>query len=625
MLCAAALIGAIGLVYANSLAVPFVFDDYSAIVTNPTLRHLWPLGPVLAPPHAAGETVGGRPLLNVSFAINYAIGGLGVRGYHVGNILFHCATTLLLCGLIRRTWPKTAAPNAARSGTVVALAIAAVWALHPLATESITYVSQRAESFAAFWCVLTLYAFVRGTEREAVPVASAAALRWYLVAIVACGGGIASKEIGVSAPLIVWLYDRTFVAGSFATAWRRRWRIYVALGATWILAGWLLLINGDRGGTVGFSTAGVTPWTYALTQSEAIVRYLGLALWPQSLVFDYGTTTVQHLRDVAPQVVVIVLLAGAAGIAWSRAPQIAFLGAVFFLVLAPSSSFVPIVSQTIAEHRMYLPLAVCVIAAVAMAASFAGSRGLLAVAVGAIALGALTAHRNQTYRSAFTLWSDTVAKRSNNPRAHNNLAVLLIERGRYQSAADQEFAALRLDPDFAEAHNNLATALSALGRRTDAIAHLREAVRLRPDYAEAYNNLGRELMADRSTLPDAIVALRRATALHVGYADAEDNLGLALVRAGRPRDSLPHLSTAVRLAPASYQAHNNLGIALASCGRAADSLAEFQRAAEINPAMPSIHDNWGKALVLLGRTIDADRQFRIATQLRAGAATASRP
>jgi hypothetical protein len=155
--------------YHNSFHGPFVFDDASSIVTNPTIRTLWPLTEPLTPP-SANVTAQGRPLLNLSLAINYALGGTAVQGYHVGNFLIHACAALTLFGIVRRTLRRRWAvetrpshrPTALSAGDVnlrkghdhatwFALAVAVLWTVHPLQTESVTYIIQRAESLVGLF------------------------------------------------------------------------------------------------------------------------------------------------------------------------------------------------------------------------------------------------------------------------------------------------------------------------------------------------------------------------------------------------------------------------------------------------------------------------------------------
>ncbi|HEY8995225.1 MAG TPA: hypothetical protein VIM71_11225, partial [Lacunisphaera sp.] len=237
----------VGLVYANSFTGPFVFDDLPAIADNPSIRRLRPLGAVLAPDLDGGVTVSGRPLVNFSLAVNYALGGKGVASYHATNLLIHMLAGLVLLGVVRRTLRRSSSvvlrENAGSVGGFTAL----LWLLHPLQTESVTYIVQRAEALMGLCYLLSLYGFIRATEATRPG-------RWFALSVMACLLGMACKEVMVSAPLMILLYDRTFVAGTFRAAWQHRWRYYLALAATWLVLAWLVAGTTGRGGTAGFGT-----------------------------------------------------------------------------------------------------------------------------------------------------------------------------------------------------------------------------------------------------------------------------------------------------------------------------------------------------------------------------------
>ena len=237
-------------------------------------------------------------------------------------------------------------PTLQESALPLALAVATIWVVHPLLTEAVTYVVQRAESMVGLFYLLTLYCFVRGAASRSSGV-------WYACSAIACLLGMATKEVMVSAPLMVLLYDRTFVAGSFREAWRQRWPVYAALASTWIVLGYIVMATASSGGY--FAEA---PWqSYLVTQLHAIVRYLRLAVWPDTLVFDYGSPLVGSVREVAPDALIIVLLLAGTAVSLWRWRALGFLGAWFFAILAPTSSVIPVAGQTVAERRMYLPLA----------------------------------------------------------------------------------------------------------------------------------------------------------------------------------------------------------------------------------------------------------------------------
>src|SRR5208283_721379 len=199
--------------------------------------------------------------------------------------------------------------------------------------------------------LLTLYCFIRGTNAPR-------STWWFTLSMAACFLGMASKEVMVTAPVMVLLYDRTFVSGSFREAGRRHRWLYLGLASTWVLLGWLMVGLHYRGAGYGL---GIPWWAYALVECRTVVQYLWLAIWPHPLVFDYGEfVPIRHMGDVAPHAVMLAVLVAGVLVELKRRPAIGLVGAWFFLILAPTSSVVPLVGQPMAEHRMYLPLAAVV-------------------------------------------------------------------------------------------------------------------------------------------------------------------------------------------------------------------------------------------------------------------------
>jgi len=606
-LAAGALVLAVFAAYAHSGSGPLVYDDKDAIAQNLTLRHLWPLSRVLAPP-GGGLTVSGRPALNLSLALNYAAGGLDVRGYHLTNILIHALAALALFGLVRRTlllpslrarWGAAALP--------VALTAAALWALHPLQTEAVTYIVQRAESMMGLCYLLTLYAFVRSLDAPAPR-------RWQALAVGACLVGMATKENMVSAPVLALLLDRAFAAGTFAEAWRRRRGFYAALAATWLLlAGLLASTGGNRGGSAGFGVA-ISWWDYALTQFPALVQYLRLSFWPRPLVFEYGPFRIASLAQVAPQAFFIVLLIGCIGWALGRNTAIGWLGAAFLAILAPTS-LMPGITQRIVEHRMYLSLAPLIVAVVAGVHLRGGRRGLAALGVLAAGLGWLTWQRNTAYRSEIALWADTIAKVPGNAGAHASLGAALAEAGRMDGAIREDEIALRLEPGYVATRNNYATALIAVGRVGEAIAQLHESLRQDPDNAQAHLNLGTAFDIQKHTAA-AIAQYEAALRSDPDFVAAHNNLGDALSRTGRTAAGIAHLEEALRLDPNLISAHYNLAAALARAGRLAEAQAQFEAGLRLRPDDADAHANWGNVLLVTGHAAEAEEEFATAARMQ---------
>lgn len=458
---------AAALVYANSVPGPFLFDDQNSILANRQIRQLLPLSEPLSPPR--DTPVAGRPVVNLVFALNYAFDGLDVTGYHVVNIAIHLLASLTLFGVIRRT------PGASLN---FAFACALIWMLHPLQTEPVNYLTQRTESLMGLFYLLTLYCAIRG---------------WTVGAVLACAAGMASKESMVTAPLVVALYDRSFLFDSWRAAFRVRRRLYAGLAATWgVLAA---LMSTTPRTTVGFDGQ-TTWWVYLLNQFELIVRYLWLTVWPRELVLDYGLPRPLSVGDVLPEAVLVIALGMATVIALFRWPRLGFLAAWFFITLAPTSSIVPIQTEVGAERRMYLPLAGLVVLA-----SLAGYRliphkkvayGLAIVVCALLATGTLL--RNREYQSRLSI-AQTIVARWPSGRGHFLLGNELLEAGRRDAAIVQFRESAR---DYPGAHFALGTELMVDGRFDEAAAELEAFLRLQPQHANALaarDLLGRAYLA----------------------------------------------------------------------------------------------------------------------------------
>lgn len=596
---AAILVLAIAAAYANSLRAPFVFDDAPAILENPSIQHGLNPAEVLAPQRHGGLPVGGRPIANLSFAVNWTLHEDRPTGYHVMNLFIHAAAALALYGLVRRTLSSALlAPRFGAQAGSLALLAALIWAVHPLQTAAITYVSQRVEALAGMFQLLTLYAFARA--------ATASPPRpWLVASAAACALGAATKEVMAVAPLLVLLYDRTFFAGTFRAALARRPFYYASLAGTWVLLAVLVASTGGRGGTAGFGSA-VTPWTYLLTQCGAIVQYLRLSVWPAPLVFDYGTATVGGLGDVWWQAAGLVGLAAATAWALVRRPVWGFVGAWFFLLLAPSSSLVPVVTQTMAEHRMYLALAAVMVPAVMALQAWFGRGAWVAGGAVALAFASATVARNQVYRTVESLWTDTVAKAPANARAHHNLAIELARQGRLQEAVAEYEETLRLSPDDPEAHNNLGNHLAAIGRPREALREFHAALRLKPGLFQAHNNIGNLLLGAGRPV-EALASYQEALRLEPNYAEANYNAGNALVDLGRQAEAVPYYERALRTRPKDVATLTNLATVLLELRRQPEAIARYEQALKVEPSHEIARRNVVIVLQSLGRRDEALR------------------
>ena len=497
---------------------------------------------------------------------------------------------------------------------------------------------QRAESLSSLLYLLTLYGFIRATASNSKP--------WSVASVAACLLAATTKEIAATAPLLVLLYDRMWVSGTFRAALRARAWYYAALALVWPLLAWLVAGTAGRGGTAGLGV-GVSSLEYAISQLRAIRGYFGLAAWPFPLVIDHrGTLSFASAAAALPFALVVVALVAATIFALRRAPALGFCGAWFFVVLAPSSSVVPLL-DTMFEHRVYLALAGPLALAVAAAHAWLGVRATTVLACAAFACVGLTLNRNADYRSEVALWSANVAHTPANPRAHFLLGNALLAHGQPAAAVPAFQTAVQLKPDYIEAHNNLgnallaanrvpeslvalehairlhplakthftaATAFAQLGRIDEAIFHYDAALRLEPAYAEALYNRG-NLHAQKNQPQAALADYEAALRIAPGFVDPHLNAVVTLISLRRFGEAAAHGETAVRLRPDYAAAHWKLGDALLELGRLADAADRYREAVRLDPGLVHAHHNLARALAALGRNPEAIAAFERTLQL----------
>ena len=598
--------------FSPALRGPLLYDDFLAIDGNPSITTLWPLSIPLHPPK--DQTSAGRPVSNLSFALSYAINSaLGVDqrpdpagsgktvSYHVGNLLLHLLSGLLLFGIVRRTFRSGRfGEHWTRRGETIALFVTALWLLHPLSTAAVDYIMARTDVLVSMWYFATLYCSVRAWD-AATPRSRNA---WYLAGIGACLLGMGSKEVMVGAPLMVLLYDRAFRT----TGWRevmapefrsRRW-FYAGLWASLVVLVTLLADN-PRSTAVGFNLG--TPWyTYLVSQGYAIVHYLWLVVWPAGLTFDYG----RHPFPLGVALPGLLLLAGvgvATLYAWTRAERwgwLAFSGSWFFCALAPTSSFVPLAQEIAADRRFYLALPAVLFVAViggfvlfdrwaarsdhakTIEAEILRSSwwGVIAV-VGLLAL--LTYRRSTLFGDPERIWRDTVAKAPTNARAHNNLAVILFNQSGGQSAEALRLyrRAMELDTLYADPLMNVAYSELEHGNRAEAESLLQRVVTIAPWDGPALSLLS-GLLLDRG---DAIgvVKLLRNSADSVPDASLLINLGVAYAGLRRPVDAEAAFRRGLAKEPTRVDLLRSLGGLLTQQGRASEALPLLEQVLAADP------------------------------------------
>jgi tetratricopeptide (TPR) repeat protein len=592
----------VAIAYGNAFDGPFVFDDVPAVEAAARAAGANPSAGAVDP----GATTSGRPLLLLSLAANHLVSGDAVWSYRLVNVALHALATLLLQSTLIRALRAAAGTGTPRSAVSVPLAtfVAACWGVHPLQTAAVSYVVQRAEILASIGVLFGLYGFLRAT-------ASRAPRRWLALSVGGCLFGVLAKEVAIVGPFLIMLFDGMFVTRGFRTIPSRRGVYYGCLVGVGLIQLALVAATGGRGGTAGFDSP-TGPIDYTLTQAVGILRYIRLVFWPTGLVFDHGTTvaalSVGTLAAAALLFVAIVWIV--AGV--RRRHPAGFAGSAFFLLLAPSSSVVPIASQVLAEHRMYLASAIPLLAlGIVLQRLRIAWLGLVSLP---LALLVLTHHRNEVFRDERRLWQDTVAKRPDNARAFHNLGLVELRSGNFAGAAARLETAARLSPAAPDVHFNLGLVASKIGRNEVALEHYRRALALDPSHPQAHNNLGL-LLLEAGRNEGAVTHFRAAVRLRPGFAAAHLNLAEACLRHQDARAALDHSREALRLDSGLGAAHLAAGNAAALLGQLDDARLHFETALRRAPDDVRVLSNLGNVLVQQARTEEAIALYRRAVGL----------
>ena len=579
--------------YANSFKGVFLLDDSPWIVETPP-KIADNLFSYLQLFYIAGM----RNLVTISLAINYRLGHLDTWGYHAVNLFFHLGAGLALYGIVRRTLLTTKLRERfGAKSTPLAAAVAILFIVHPLQTESVTYIIQRAQSMMGFFQLLAMYCVVRGFD-------SNRKTGWHLGALLCCIFGLDVKPHMIGMPLLILWYDRTFISGSLRAALTRSKVLY--LGLIWV---WAVNVGNLARGLGGFDIGGrganpdaaggdMTKWEYASSQFYVVCLYIKLAFCPVGLCLDYTLPIVRGWMAIVPYAIVMIALGLFTVWGMARHTAWGFVGAWFFMNLGPTSSIIRRPDLAV-EHRMYVPLAAIVVVQVVggyvllgwiakrLALNTSSRMRGAACALGAVILGSfglLTFMRNEDYRSNEAMWTDVVNKRPGNPRAHNNLGLEYLHQGKLDEAQSHFVEALKINPGYWQATYNLGLVFEARNKTEDAI--------------KLYTSI---LQVDFPALKKSLV-------------NAYNTVGLDLRKNGKLADAAIQFRNAINIDSKFWPAHFNLALILASSGSNEDSINEFKQTLELNPEYSEAQDQWAYVEVALAAKLESQQLWDSAVE-----------
>jgi tetratricopeptide (TPR) repeat protein len=497
------------------------------------------------------------------------------------------AAGLALYGLVRRTFlTRRLVTRYGAAAEALGVIVALLWVVHPLQTESVTYICQRYESLMGMLLFFSIYAFARAAAPE-----TRHPRFWTDVSLGACMAGLGVKEVMVVAPVLILIYDVVFVADRPMETLRLRWKTHLALFLCcgYVVTEYLSSAAHAMGMGVSISTR-LSRWEYLVSQPGVILHYLRLAFWPDPLCLYYAWPPVERWHQAIFPGIAVILLAVWTLILLLRRSTLCYPGVFFFGVLAPTSSLLPL-GDLIFEHRMYAPLAAVIVLVVlgaeALCRRFSPStgRGRLAVVLVVplvLALAALSLRRNMDYRSEETMWRDVVQKGPSNLRARLGWAGALLMSGRYDEAEEQarkvislvaENASLGpgryryspeiLDSSTATAHDLLGRCHLGRNRYEDAESEFSKALRTCPAHASALFGAARA----RFLLGDAESAAERC---RMSLRESDDPavrsfLAYLLMSLGRYEGGFSEYERVVSSSPGLLHARVELAWFLATC------------------------------------------------------------
>ena len=513
------------LVYSNTFHSSFHFDDLPSIVANPAIRDIHHL-------QSIWSFLPRRFLLYLSLALNYHLGGLDVFGYHLFNLAVHLISAVLVCWLVRLTFlcPAMKEEKISRHANTISLFAGLIFAAHPIQTQAVTYIIQRAASMATMFYLASLCFYVKSRlAREGVFASPKGEAIYYTGSLVLAIAAMFTKETAITLPLMILLYEFFF----FKIDWRR---VAPFLFTLFIIPLTMLLTETGAARLHQLSSEpGISPAHYLFTQFRVMITYVRLVFLPFAQNIDYDYPVYKDLFEwpvLAGLLFLSAVLYGAKRL-FLKYRLVSFGIIWFFLTLLPESSFLPI-KDVIYEHRLYLPMAGFSMFFVGALYYFFAQdgRGRKAAAVLTIIIACCSVmayQRNKVWKDEFTLWEDTIQKSPHKTRPYINLAFAYDKQGDLPRVLSNYNKAIEIDPKYPDAYYNRGLVYYRQGQMPQALADFNKVIELSPDFADAHNNRGL-VYYYQGSFSKAIDEYDKAIALKPDYAAAYNNRAIVYYR-----------------------------------------------------------------------------------------------
>ena len=569
------------LTYSNTLHSSFHLDDIGSIVNNLAIRNILNL-------QAIWNFWPTRFITYFSVAFNYHLSQLNVFSYHLFNLAVHLSSGVLVWWFMLLTFstPAMKAQKITKHAKLIALFVGLVFITHPIQTQGVTYIIQRAASLVTLFYLVSLSLYVKSRLLQQQGESLVASRLFYYGSLIAVVMAMFTKEVAITLPLMVLFYETCFLKRKEDLSWKYLIPFFMTLliiPLTMFLTKSVDFIGMRR---LSEDPSNISSWQYLFTQLRVIVIYLRLIFIPINQNLDYYYPIAKNLT-LLPILASFILLVSILTIAikiFSKYSLISFGIFWFFLTLLPESSVIPI-KDVIFEHRLYLPMVGFSFFLVSLVYYLFENKTLKSMVVVLLIIiscyAVLTYRRNFIWQDEFTLWNDIIHKSPKKARPYNIRGLAYYQQGSFTQAISDYNKAIEIYPDYAEAYNNRGNAYVKQGSIPQAISDLSRAIEINPNHAEVYYNRGNAYV-EQGSIPQAISDLSRAIEINPNYVEAYNNRGNAYVKQDSIQQAISDYNKAIEIYPDYAEAYNNRGNAYVKQGSIQQAISDFNKAIEIN-------------------------------------------
>ena len=580
------------LIYSNTFTCSFHFDDQTSIVQNRAIRNILDL-------RAIWNFWPDRFITYLSVAFNYHFHQLNVVGYHLFNLVVHLTSSILVWWFVLLTFstPVMKGEKIAQHADILAFFAGMIFLTHPIQTQAVTYIIQRASSLAALLYLASLSFFIKSRLLQQQGRNPAASRLFYCGSLIAAAMAMFTKAPAITLPFMALLYEIYFLKSKKED--KRKYPVLLLLTVfiiplTFFLTKSVDFVHMKR--TVEIP-ADISSLQYLLTQSRVMVTYLRLFFFPinQNFIYDYKIAgSLLDLHVLASLIFLFSILAIAFKL-FRKNRLISFGIFWFFLTLLPESSFIPI-RDVIFEHRLYLPAAGFSLFLTSLIYYLFKNSTLKSVIIALLIITScyaiLTYRRNFIWKDELTLWNDVVLKSPDREIAYNQRGDAYMDLDNIPEALNDYNKAIEINPDYADAYNNRGNVYKAQGKIQRALDDFNKVIEIEPNPADAYNNRG-NVYKEQGDIQQALADYNKAIEIDPGLEGIYVNRASIYKVQGKIQQALADYNKAIEINPNRASIYNNRGNIYKNQGKIQLALADYNKAIEINPNYAYAYYNRG--------------------------------